>query len=171
VMAPDDWRRVHDVAARAIAAGADAVLAVTAPSDDDAPLWVELGDALGDAGAVRRVGGGPAPWITGGVYAFAPSARARARAVLDAGRERMRAFLAALVDGGADVRAVCVERIIDVDHARDLRAANAYLSLGHPRGSGEPPSVQCHSDREPSGAPTTVDSRSRGNDGRTVARA
>jgi NDP-sugar pyrophosphorylase family protein len=82
---------------------------------------------LDDAGAVRRVGGAPAAWVTGGVYAFAPSARARAREVLDAGRERMRAFLAALVDGCADVRAVCVARVIDVDRAHDLVAANEYL--------------------------------------------
>jgi hypothetical protein len=61
------------------------------------------------------------------VYAFAPSARARAHAVLAAGRERMRAFLADLVDGGAVVRAVEVARIVDLDHRRDLDAANEML--------------------------------------------
>ena len=40
VMSPNDWRMVYDAAARHLAAGADAVLAVTPAQDDDAPLWV-----------------------------------------------------------------------------------------------------------------------------------
>ena len=126
VMAPDDWLRVYDSSARGLAAGADAVLAVTAPAGDDAPLWVRLDGA----GAVVEVGGIPPnpPCVTGGVYAFGPGARARAEAVCAAGRVRMRAFLADLVAGGARVQAVHVERIIDVDHRRDLDAANAYLT-------------------------------------------
>jgi len=126
VMTPADWSRVFATAARDLATGADAVLAVTPPADDDAPLWVQLGAER----AVSRVGGGPSepPRVTGGVYAFAPAARARAAAACAAGRHRMRAFLAELVDAGATVRAVDVARIIDVDHRRDLDAANAYLA-------------------------------------------
>ncbi|HEY0778328.1 MAG TPA: hypothetical protein VGD56_10230, partial [Gemmatirosa sp.] len=61
-------------------------------------------------------------------YAFSPVARERAHALAAAGGERMRAFLAALVDAGGDVRAAVVPRILDVDHRRDLDAANAYAA-------------------------------------------
>jgi hypothetical protein len=126
VMRRADWRRVHAIASHDLADGVDAVLAVTPPTDDDAPLWVRLG--LGRR--ITRVGGdGPTAWITGGVYVLSPAARARAQASLAAGRHRMRAFLTDLVDGGADVRAVTVRRIVDVDHARDLAAANALVGL------------------------------------------
>lgn len=131
VMAPADWMRVYAAAASALDEGADALLALTPdPEDDDAPLRVRL--AAG--GRVARVGGPATDYperpvlITGGVYAFAPAARARATALLAAGGERMRRFLAALVDGGADVRAAVVPRILDVDHRRDLDAANAYAA-------------------------------------------
>ena len=130
VMAPGDWRLVYGAAGKALAAGADALLALTPdPADDDAPLRVRV-----EGGRVTRVGGPATDYperpvlITGGVYAFAPAARARAAALAAAGGERMRAFLAALVGGGAEVRAAVVARILDVDHRRDLDAANAYAA-------------------------------------------
>lgn len=137
VMAPADWAAVHAAAARALDAGADALLAVTPdPEEDDAPLRV----CVLEDGRVTRVGGDAAAYvdqraagrgpvlITGGVYAFASRARGQAHALAAAGGERMRTFLAALVDDEADVRAVVVPRILDVDHRRDLDAANAYAA-------------------------------------------
>lgn len=131
VMAPADWRAVYAAAGSALAEGADALLALTPdPEDDDAPLRAGVGGGK----RVTRVGGEAGDYperpvlITGGVYAFAPAARARAESLAAAGGQRMRAFLAALVDGGADVRAAVVPRILDVDHRRDLDAANAYAA-------------------------------------------
>ena len=132
VMAPTDWQAVHAAAIGSLDRGADALLAVTPdPEDDDAPLRVRVDTD----GRVTRVGGDAAEYggtypvlITGGVYAFAPAARARAHALAAAGGQRMRAFLAALVDRGGDVRAAVVPRILDIDHRRDLDAANAYAA-------------------------------------------
>ena len=136
VMAPVDWRAVHVAAVAALGDGADALIAVTPdPEDDDAPLRVRMNAS----GRVARIGGDAAAYaderargtgvlITGGVYAFAPTARERAHALAAAGGERMRAFLAALVEGGGDMRAAVVSRILDVDHRRDLDAANAYAA-------------------------------------------
>ncbi len=132
VMAPTDWRAVHAAAQRTLDDGADALLAVTPdPDDDDAPLRVRVADG----GRVTRVGGDAAAYaldtpvlITGGVYAFAPPARAQAHALAAAGGARMRTFLAALVDGGGDVRAAIVPWILDIDHRRDLDAANVYAA-------------------------------------------
>ena len=136
VMAPADWHAVHAAAIAALGDGADALLAVTPdPEDDDAPLRVQTAAdgrvtrVGGDAAAyAQQLAGGVPVLITGGAYAFAPTAREQARTLAAAGGERMRAFLAALVDGGGEVRTAVVSRILDVDHRRDLDAANAYAA-------------------------------------------
>jgi NDP-sugar pyrophosphorylase family protein len=124
VMPVADWLRVYADARALLAAGADVVLAVTPFIDDERPLYV-VRDA---SGRVTRVTDDPvsAPLVTGGGYAFSPRARAEAAAVLAAGRERMRAFLQSAVVTGCDVRTVEVERIVDLDHRRDLDIANAW---------------------------------------------
>jgi hypothetical protein len=49
-----------------------------------------------------------------------------AGAVLAAGHERMRAFLAAMVRQGRDVRVVRIAKIVDLDDRGDLDLANAW---------------------------------------------
>jgi NDP-sugar pyrophosphorylase family protein len=133
VMLPNDWRLVYETAALELANGADAVLAVTTnDGGDDAPLWVEIepGPPAANAQRVVTIGrhsGSPEALVTGGIYAFAPGARAAAQATLASGRHRMRNFLGGLVEGGARVTAVQVRCIFDIDHRRDLERANAYM--------------------------------------------
>ncbi len=130
VMRPGDWQRVYDAAADALAAGADAVLAVTPFVDDERPLWV---DRDGN-GIVRRVGDTRVtpPCVTGGVYAFGAAARTEAARARRSGVTRMRGFLTRLVDDGARVATIEVERIVDVDRRRDLELANAWLAATEP---------------------------------------
>jgi hypothetical protein len=127
VMRPNDWRLVYERATQDLAGGAGGVLAVTpAHADDDSPLWV----AIDDARRVVAVGPEAAPTarhVTGGVYAFAPSARTRAQETLASGAHRMRIFLAGLVAAGARVTAVEVACMIDVDHRQDLERANRLM--------------------------------------------
>lgn len=126
VMPPNDWPAVYDGACRALTDGAVAALAVTpARDDDDAPLWVGVDPdgriaALGEPAA----SGG---WVTGGIYAFSTVARDRAAGALASGMHRMRIFLDDLVASGASVRAIEVDRIVDIDHLKDLERANAYM--------------------------------------------
>lgn len=131
VMSPNDWASVFASSSRWLARGADAVLAVTPARDhDDAPLWV----ALEHAQRVIAIGPDAAPaaeHVTGGVYAFAEAARARAAETLASGGHRMRIFLRGLVASGLDVRAVAIPRIIDIDHRDDLDRANTYMKLFH----------------------------------------
>jgi NDP-sugar pyrophosphorylase family protein len=127
VMAPNDWQRCYDRARELVAASADAVFAVTpALEHDDAPLWVRT-DADERVVAIGPEAASPRARVTGGVYAFGPRARAHAAVVLDSGGHRMRNFLADLVASGADVRAVDLPNIIDIDHRSDLERANAYM--------------------------------------------
>jgi NDP-sugar pyrophosphorylase family protein len=134
VMPVVDWLRVYADANALLHAGADIVLAVTPFIDDERPLYV----ARDASGRVTRVTDErlPAPLVTGGVYGFGPRARSTAAAVLEASHERMRTFLQSAVRTGNDVRAVEVERIVDLDHRRDLDVANAWQESCE---EGEPP--------------------------------
>ena len=124
VMPAADWLRAAAESRERLAEGADAVVVVTPFVDDERPLYV----ARDDSGRVTRITDAPVPepLVTGGVYAFGPRARDAAAAALSAGQERMRAFLKTLVRKGYDVRAVEVVKVVDLDHRRDLDAANAW---------------------------------------------
>lgn len=124
VMPIADWLRAAAESREHLAAGADGVVVVTPFVDDERPLYV----ATDESGRVTRITDAPAPepLVTGGVYAFGRRAREAAAATLAAGDERMRAFLKALVRGRFDVRAVEVAKVVDLDHRRDLDAANVW---------------------------------------------
>jgi hypothetical protein len=62
------------------------------------------------------------------VYAFSQAARDAALRAQRQGGTRMRFFLADLVRGGARVATVEVARIVDLDHKRDIEAADALLA-------------------------------------------
>lgn len=126
VMRRADWRGVFADTRQALEDGADAALAITPHVDDDErPLWV----ALGADGYVARLGGPPPTprRVTGGVYGLSPRARDAARRARVDGLSRMRDFLTELVDLGARVATTQVARIVDVDHHRDLEAAEALV--------------------------------------------
>ena len=128
VLAPNDWARLYELTQQDLAAGADAVLAVTLATDpDDAPLWVAT-DATRRVVAIGATAASAPGRITGGVYGFGPSARQRASEALASGLHRMRIFLGDLVASAADVRAVEVPHIIDIDHRSDLERADAYMN-------------------------------------------
>jgi NDP-sugar pyrophosphorylase family protein len=125
VMPDDDWRRVYQQSRADLEAGTDAVVATTPYVDDDRALYVECGPD-------RRVTAfsdepGDPVLVTGGVYLLADRARAVVPELVAEGVDRMRAFLRRLVARDLMVRAVTAPRIIDIDRADDLRAANALL--------------------------------------------
>lgn len=133
VMPVADWRRVYQAVTDRLATGSLAVLAVTPFVDDELPVYVTR-DAAGFAieiadrpsASVPPAAAG-SPVVTGGVYGFSTSAR-RLAGVAVASLHRMRAFLKLLVELKAPVATVEVPRIIDLDHKRDLEAAEAWLA-------------------------------------------
>lgn len=138
VMPAADWRRVYQGVTERLATGSLAVLAVTPFIDDELPVYVTR-DAAGFAIEITDRAPTPplsgtsafpgAPVVTGGVYGFSPAAR-RLADVAVASLHRMRAFLKLLVELKTPVATVEVERIIDLDHKRDLDAAEAWLETG-----------------------------------------
>lgn len=128
VMPAADWRRLYRGVIDRLAGGAAAVLAVTPFVDDELPLYVTR-DADGMATGILDTPPPPstAPLVTGGVYGLSPVAR-RLASVAVASLHRMRAFLRLLVELKTPVATVEVPRIIDLDHKRDLEAAERWLA-------------------------------------------
>jgi len=146
VMPPADWTRLYQAVTQRLATGSLAVLAVTPFVDDELPLYVardaagfatEIADRAPPPAPPSPAPGAPAggPVVTGGVYGFSPVAR-RLAGVAVASLHRMRAFLKLLVELKVSVATVEIPRIIDLDHKRDLVAAESWLAAakgGAPR--------------------------------------
>lgn len=125
VMPAADWRRVYQAVTEHLETGSLAVLAVTPFVEDELPVYVTR-DAAGFATAIADTAPSGPPLVTGGVYGFSPAAR-RLAGVAVASLHRMRAFLKLLVELKTPVATVEVPRIIDLDHKRDLEAAESWL--------------------------------------------
>ncbi len=123
VMPAVDWDTAHREAVGMLAKAA-AVVAVTPFVDDASPLWADV-DADGTVRAFGRRGN--RDLVTGGVYWFDERAREAATAAVQSGVQRLRGFLAQLIELDLPVRAVEVRKIVDVDTSADLDAALALV--------------------------------------------
>jgi GTP:adenosylcobinamide-phosphate guanylyltransferase/glutathione synthase/RimK-type ligase-like ATP-grasp enzyme len=122
----DAWCPQESFVAFVDAASATAdstILAVTRFVEDERPLWV----SIDPSGRVTGVGGGSGDAVTAGIYVFSERARRRAPADLP----RLRDYLAWLVQNGEPVRAIEIPKVVDVDRAADVAAAEEMA-----RGSG-----------------------------------
>lgn len=125
---PDiDWVAAHTTA-RARLVAADAVVAVTSYVNDEKPLWVDAGPSGRVTAFGRR---GASDSVTGGMYWLAPSARRSAHRAVADGVQRLRGFLARLVEQDGRVMTVTIPKIIDIDTATDLEEAIALLEASH----------------------------------------
>jgi len=105
--------------------GTDGVLAVTDFIDDEKPLCVELDKhrritAFSDTQQGYR-------WATGGIYYFTPRIFDLIPKALAADTVRLRNFLRLLVDNKYVLCGYPFSKIIDVDHAGDIVAAEQFL--------------------------------------------
>jgi NDP-sugar pyrophosphorylase family protein len=103
----------------------DGILAVTEYIDDERPLCVEMDSesrilAFHDSKAGLQ-------WATGGVYYFAPSIFNVMDQALEDGVSRLRNFLRHLLVSGYRLHGYPFSKIIDVDHIRDVEAAERFL--------------------------------------------
>jgi len=126
VMPAADWRRVYQAVTEHLASGSLTVLVVTPFIEDELPVYVTR-DAAGFATSIADIAPTGPRVVTGGVYGFSPAAR-RLAGVAVASLHRMRAFLKLLVELKTPVATVEVPRIIDLDHKRDLEAAESWLA-------------------------------------------
>jgi NDP-sugar pyrophosphorylase family protein len=127
VMPPEDWRRLYAGVTEKLREGSFAVLAVTPFVDDERPVYVRR-DTQGRATHIADTNGDGTETavVTGGVYGLSPGAR-RLATVAVSTSSRMRAFLKLLIELRAPVATVEIPKIIDLDHRRDLEAAETWL--------------------------------------------
>ena len=83
---------------------------------DEKPLWVRRDTD----GRVTGIGGHSGDAVTAGFYVLSPRARALAP---PAHLGRLREYLAWLCASGEPVRAVTIERVVDIDRPADVALA------------------------------------------------
>lgn len=104
----------------------DALMPVTGFIDDEKPLYVDV-DEAGRITAFLDKAGADTRYVSGGIYGLTPRAFGVLRSCMEQGVHRMRNFQRALLASGMDVRAYLFDKIIDVDHAGDIPAAEVFL--------------------------------------------
>ncbi|MGA9364951.1 MAG: sugar phosphate nucleotidyltransferase [Bacteroidota bacterium] len=109
---------------------ADGLLAVTQPSDDDNPLWVDM-DQSNQIKAFRKPTTAEA-FVTGGLYFFSPRVLDCRSEALSRNMSRLRNFLNLLLEKGYLLRGYKFKRMVDLDHAADIQLAEEFIQgLGH----------------------------------------
>jgi NDP-sugar pyrophosphorylase family protein len=106
------------------ARGSDAAvaLALTSPGDDEKPLLVRLAH-----GATRVEAFGAGDYATAGVYAVRAIVLREAEEARTDGLDALREFLGRLLERGYPMAGIPIAGSIDVDHPRDLAAAELLL--------------------------------------------
>ena len=106
----------------------DALMAVTDYIDDERPLYVKTDSDLRITGYASESYDG-FRYISGGIYCMNQKALSLLPAAIEAGVARMRGFQQYLVDAGMQMHAYPFSKIIDIDHAADIRKAELFLEL------------------------------------------
>ena len=104
----------------------DGMWAVTPFVDDEKPLWVDVDQEM-NITAFRDKAWEGAKYVSGGIYAMTDRAYPVLEDCIQAGISRMRNFQRALVDTGQRLLAYSIDKIIDVDHAEDIKTAEEFL--------------------------------------------
>ena len=104
----------------------DGLMAVTDFIDDEKPLYVSTTPAL------RITGFHDTPpkevqYISGGIYALTPASLDTLEKCIAAGESRMRNFQRRLVAEGFKLEAYPFGKIIDIDHAEDIKKAEEFI--------------------------------------------
>ncbi|MDE5903126.1 MAG: NTP transferase domain-containing protein [Muribaculaceae bacterium] len=127
IFRPEDFRRYVEAWEKA-GEDVDALMAVTDFVEDEKPLWVaaDPADMRVRAFLDRREPG--TDFVSGGIYGLSDRAIDVLDDCIEAGLSRMRNYQRALVEQGLGVYAMQMGKILDVDHASDIAAAERFLS-------------------------------------------
>ena len=107
----------------------DGMMAVTSFIDDEKPLYVETDGDMGIL-AFRDTPWEEARYVSGGIYGLSEPAVDVLADCLERGVSRMRNYQRALVASGQRLLAYDMGKIVDVDHAGDIRGAEIFLGSG-----------------------------------------
>lgn len=127
VFRPADFSKYVD-AFREVPEEVDGMMALTSFIEDEKPLYVETGPEM-DILAFLDIPGENTSFISGGIYGLdSRTALPVLKDCLDSGVSRMRNYQRALVASGLRLKGFDMGKIVDVDHAGDIRGAEAFLA-------------------------------------------
>lgn len=106
---------------------ADGLMGVTDFIDDEKPLHVAVD---GDMTITGFLDATEAPrFVSGGIYGLTPQSLQTLKRCIERGESRMRNFQRALVADGLRLKAWTFSKVLDIDHAADVRKAEDFLRL------------------------------------------
>ena len=103
---------------------ADGLMGVTDYIDDERPLYVKTGAEM-EVTAFADSDDDP-HYISAGIYGLTPCALPILAACVERGEKRMRNFQRALLADGLHLKAFPFTKVLDIDHADDIRKAEAF---------------------------------------------
>lgn len=106
----------------------DGLMGVTTYVDDEKPLWVGTNDDMTIEGFYDQNTVG-AKYISAGIYGLGPKSLSVLKDCVDRGESRMRNFQRALISSGLTLKAYKFGKVIDIDHAHDIAAAEEFLKV------------------------------------------
>jgi NDP-sugar pyrophosphorylase family protein len=104
----------------------DGTMAVTSFIDDEKPLYVDVDDDMNIKGFRDKAD--DCRYISGGIYGLTPRAIDTLEACLQSGQLRMRDFQRQLVSDRLRLKAFPFEKIVDVDHVKDIEEAQKFIN-------------------------------------------
>lgn len=108
----------------------DGMMALTEYIDDEKPLYVNTDDEMNITAFLDLPDGHPerrGNFVSGGIYGLCDSSVKVLEDSMAAGTSRMRNFQRALISAGLNIKGYDMGKIIDVDHADDIRKAETFL--------------------------------------------
>ena len=109
-------------------ADVDGMMAVTTFIDDEKPLYVDADPSTDMITAFRDAPTGTDRYISGGIYGLPPKAIDVLAGCMEQGISRMRNYQRALLESGLRLKAYPFDKIVDVDHAADIRTAREFIA-------------------------------------------
>ena len=104
----------------------DGLMAVTSFVDDESPLFVRADEQLRITDFCDT-NDQPMPYVSGGIYCLRSKALAQVTRAVESGTNRMRNFQRRLVAEGLQLKAFPFQKIVDIDHVRDITTAELFL--------------------------------------------
>ena len=105
----------------------DGLMAVTDFIDDEKPLYVDTDKDLMIRGFLDKQGEPACTYISGGIYCLRRSGLKVLNNAIEQGMSRMRNYQRQLIAKGLTLRAYPFSKIVDVDHAEDIKKAEEFL--------------------------------------------
>lgn len=106
--------------------GGDGLMGITDYIEDEKPLYVGIDEHHRIVGYYDEPAG--CRYVSAGIYGLRPSALDILDECVSRGEQRMRNFQRALLRGGQRLEAFTFSKVLDIDHASDIAAAERFLT-------------------------------------------